>query len=59
MFKLIIFVVGLGIGFGGGIYYGVNHPTEAAVIAAKEKAQVQNMENKASQMMNPQPSNPR
>ena len=44
MFKLIIFVVGLAIGFGGGVYWGVNHPKEASRIAAREKADVQKVE---------------
>jgi len=58
MFKLIIFVVGLGLGFGGGVYWGVNHPSEAATMAAREKIEAQKLENKVSQVVNPPPANP-
>ncbi len=40
MFKLIILVLGLAIGFGGGLWYGVHHPTEAANLSAAEEQQV-------------------
>ena len=34
--KLIALLLGLAIGFGCGIWYGVNHPKEAADLAAKQ-----------------------
>lgn len=34
--KLIALLLGMAIGFGGGIWYGVNHPKEAADLAVKQ-----------------------
>lgn len=34
--KLIALLIGLAVGFGGGIWYGVNHPTAAADLAVKQ-----------------------
>jgi len=57
MFKLIILVVGLGLGFCGGVYYGVNHPSDAAAFDAARRAGFQKVEIKAEHLMdNSQPS---
>ena len=40
MFKLIVLVLGLVIGFSAGMWYGVHHPSEAATLSAAEKQQV-------------------
>ena len=37
MFKLIILLLGLGIGFGGGVYWGVHHPDQAQQLSATEE----------------------
>lgn len=37
MFKLIVLVVGLAVGFGGGIYYSINNPKEAADLNVKQQ----------------------
>ena len=39
MFKLIILVLGLVIGFGGGVYWGVHHPDQASSLSAQEEEQ--------------------
>lgn len=40
MFKLIILALGLAVGFGGGVWYGVQHPEWAKDFAAREEAMV-------------------
>jgi hypothetical protein len=40
MFKLIALVLGLGIGFGSGVWWGVHHPTSAASLSAEEEQNV-------------------
>ena len=35
--KILILLVGLILGFGGGVYWGVKHPTHAADLAQKEE----------------------
>jgi hypothetical protein len=35
--KILILLVGLILGFGGGVYWGVKHPTHAADLARKEE----------------------
>jgi hypothetical protein len=37
MFKLIILAVGLAVGFGGGVYYTINNPKEAADLNVKQQ----------------------
>ena len=37
MFKLIVLVVGLVLGFGIGVYWGVHHPAQASDLAKKEE----------------------
>jgi hypothetical protein len=37
MFKLIILALGLAIGFGGGVYYSINNPKEAADLNVKQQ----------------------
>jgi hypothetical protein len=37
MFKLIVLVLGLAIGFGGGVWYAAKHPEWAQDFAAKEQ----------------------
>jgi hypothetical protein len=37
MFKMIFLIAGLAIGFGGGIYWGHQHPDQAAQISAAEE----------------------
>jgi hypothetical protein len=55
MFKLIILVAGLAIGFSAGLWYGVHHPSEAANLSAAEEQQVmqqtQAMRDKIHQLM--------
>ncbi len=40
MFKLITLVLGLAIGFGGGVYWGTKNPDAAAKLAKEEERQV-------------------
>jgi hypothetical protein len=35
--KLIMLILGAALGFGGGVWYGVHHPKEAADLAAKQE----------------------
>ena len=35
--KLIVLLFGAAIGFGGGVYWGVHHPTQAASLSAEEE----------------------
>ena len=37
MLKYITFVLGLGLGLGGGVLWSVNHPDQAATIAQQER----------------------
>ena len=37
MFKLIFLLVGVAVGFGGGVYWGQKHPEEAAKLSAAEE----------------------
>src|SRR3954465_5511164 len=37
MFKMIFLLVGLAVGFGGGIYFGQKHPDQAQQISAAEE----------------------
>ena len=37
MFKLIVLVIGLALGFGGGVWWGQKHPDEAAKLSAEEE----------------------
>jgi hypothetical protein len=37
MFKLILLVLGLAIGFGGGVWWGQKHPDQAAKLSAEEE----------------------
>jgi hypothetical protein len=39
MFKLIALVLGLAIGFGGGVYWAHHNPDEAATLSAAEEKQ--------------------
>ena len=54
MFKLIILVLGLGIGFSAGMWYGVHHPSEAASFSAAQTQelhdQMQAMKDKLKQL---------
>ena len=40
MLKMIFLLVGLAVGFGGGVYWGVHHPVEAQKLAAEEERRV-------------------
>ena len=40
MIKMIFLLVGLAVGFGGGVYWGVHHPVEAQKLAAEEERRV-------------------
>lgn len=55
MFKLITLVLGMGIGFGGGVWWGVHHPNEAANLSAQEEQEVleqtQAMKDKIAKLM--------
>ena len=37
MLKLLILIVGLAVGFGGGVYWGVHHPEQASQISQEEE----------------------
>ena len=37
MIKMIVLLVGLAVGFGVGVYWGVHHPAEAQQMAAEEE----------------------
>jgi hypothetical protein len=37
MIKMIVLLVGLGLGFGVGVYWGVHHPVQAQQLAAEEE----------------------
>ena len=37
MVKMIFLLVGLAVGFGGGVYWGVKYPTEARKLATEEE----------------------
>ena len=37
MIKMIFLLVGLAVGFGGGVYWGVKYPTQARKMAAEEE----------------------
>ena len=39
MIRLVLMLVCLGIGFGGGVYFGVHHPAEAEKLATVEEKQ--------------------
>jgi hypothetical protein len=47
--KLIVLLVGLAVGFGGGVYWGVHHPTEAASLSSAEEAKLVEMQIKTSE----------
>lgn len=38
--KILFLIVGLAIGFGGGVYWGVHNPAKAAQIAEREEEEV-------------------
>jgi len=40
MIKIIVLLLGLAVGFGGGVWYGVNHPEQAKKIADDEERRV-------------------
>jgi len=40
MIKIIVLLLGLAVGFGGGVWYGVNHPEQAKKIADEEERKV-------------------
>ncbi len=37
--KLIVLIIGVGIGFGGGVWWGVQHPQQAASLSNTEQQQ--------------------
>ena len=37
--KLILLIVGLAVGFGGGVYWGVHHPQQAQTLSDSEQQQ--------------------
>src|SRR5687767_13128108 len=37
MIKVLFLLVGLAAGFGGGVYWGVKHPEQAATLSAEEE----------------------
>ncbi|MDB5295198.1 MAG: hypothetical protein JWO31_1181 [Phycisphaerales bacterium] len=49
--KLIFLILGLGVGFFGGIYYGINHPKEAADLNAKQQEWVRQGKEQALQQV--------
>ena len=64
--KLIALLLGLAIGFGTGIWYGVNHPKEAADLAVKQdewirkgkEEALKQVKAKLDSMLTQQPSGP-
>lgn len=47
--KLIALLLGLALGFGVGVYWGVHHPTEAASLSAAEERKFLEMQIKTSE----------
>ena len=37
MLKLLFLIVGLAVGFGGGVYWGVHHPEQASQLSQEEE----------------------
>ena len=58
MFKWIFLIFGLAVGFGGGVYWGVHHPDQAATLSASEEQEVleqtQALKAKLDQVLNKQ-----
>ncbi len=57
MFKLITHVLVFAIGAGAGVYWGVNHPSQAQQIEIKEQARLDQLKQGISKVANP-PSTP-
>jgi hypothetical protein len=49
MMKLILLVVGLAVGFGGGLYFSSHHPSEAAALEAAQERKLIEMQIKTSE----------
>ena len=47
--KLLFLIIGLAVGFGSGIYWGVQHPTQATAVSAEEERQFLQAQIKVSQ----------
>ena len=47
--KMLFLLVGLALGFGGGVYWGVHHPTEASSLSAEEERQFIQLQIKTTQ----------
>ena len=49
MFKLLFLLVGLGLGFGTGVYWGVHHPAQASQLADEEEQRFIELQIKTSE----------
>ena len=62
MIKLITHVLVFAVGAGAGVYWGVNHPSQAQHIADMEQARIDQARLQASKLgnqpMQPQPASP-
>ena len=47
--KLIALLIGLAVGFGGGVYWGVHHPSQAASLSAAEESKIIEMQIKTTE----------
>ena len=47
--KMIFLIVGLALGFGGGVYWGVHHPAQASQLSAEEERQFIQLQIKTTQ----------
>ena len=47
--KTLFLLFGLALGFGGGVWWGVHHPSQAATLSAEEERQFMQMQIKATQ----------
>jgi hypothetical protein len=64
MIRLVLMLVCLGIGFGGGVYWGVKHPADAQKLASveekqfieKQKVLLEKMKRKLDELSSAQPT---
>src|SRR5215217_7669933 len=64
MIRLVLMLVCLGVGFGGGVYWGVKHPADAQKLASveekqfieKQKVLLEKMKRKLDELSSAQPT---
>jgi len=47
--KILFLIIGLGVGFGGGVFWGVHHPAQASQIATDEERRFLEMQVKVTE----------